>query len=359
MKILVTGGAGFIGSALIRHLLAGGKDSIVNVDRLTYAASPEAVADAAAAAPGRYHFVQADVADGAAIAAVLREHQPDAVMHLAAESHVDRSLDDAGEFVRTNITGTWTLLDAALHYWLDLPAPRRAAFRFHQVSTDEVYGDIDAEAAPADEAAAYRPSSPYAASKAAADHLVRAWHRSYGLPVVVSNSANNYGPWQQPEKLIPLMILNARAGLPLPVYGDGKQCRDWLHVEDHARALELVIKQGTVGTTYNVGTGSETCNMAVVESLCDILAELAAEKPAGISHYRELIRHVADRPGHDRRYALDATRIRRELGWAPRISLRDGLVNTVRWYLDHPGWCTRVRSGYARLGLARRPEGSA
>ena len=358
MKILVTGGAGFIGSAVIRRLLAGGADRVINLDRLTYAASPEAL-EAAVASAGRdrYHFVQADVADREAVAAVFREHRPDAVMHLAAESHVDRSLDDAGEFIRTNISGTWALLDVALRHWLELPEAERATFRFHHVSTDEVYGDLDASAAPATEAAAYRPSSPYAASKAAADHLARAWYRSYGLPVVVSNSANNYGPWQQPEKLIPLMILNARAGLPLPVYGDGQQRRDWLHVEDHASALELVIKQGMPGTTYNIGAGTETRNMVVIESLCDSLEQLAPQKPAGIQQYRDLIRHVADRPGHDRRYALDASRIRRELGWVPKMTLAEGLKSTVRWYLDHPPWCARVRQGYERLGLARRSGG--
>jgi dTDP-glucose 4,6-dehydratase len=352
MKILVTGGAGFIGSAVIRHLVGRTGASVVNLDKLTYAANLDSLA--AVAGSDRYAFERADVCDRAAVGRIFERHRPDAVMHLAAESHVDRSIDDAEAFVRTNVTGTWTLLEVAREWWQALPAAARTAFRFHHVSTDEVYGDLEPGAPPFTEDSPYRPSSPYAASKAAADHLVRAWHRTHGLPVVISNCSNNYGPCQFPEKLIPLMILNAREGRPLPVYGDGGQSRDWLHVEDHARALELVITRGTVGATYNVGGGNEKRNMDVVLALCEILENTAPAKPAGVKNYRDLVTRVADRPGHDRRYAIDATRIRRELGWSPAETFESGLAMTVRWYLDNADWCRRVQDGSyrrERLGL--------
>ncbi|MBM4196674.1 MAG: dTDP-glucose 4,6-dehydratase [Gammaproteobacteria bacterium] len=353
MKILVTGGAGFIGSAVIRELIDGGSDQVVNFDKLTYAASPEALDSVADS--DRYRFVQGDVCDRAAVERVFREHHPDAVMHLAAETHVDRSIDDAADFLRSNVLGTWTMLEVAREWCAGLPEAGRATFRFHHVSTDEVYGDLAPGAPAATEGSHYAPSSPYAASKAAADHLVRAWHRTYGLPVVISNTSNNYGPWQFPEKLIPLMVLNALEGRPLPVYGDGGQSRDWLYVEDHARALALVIRKGDPGQTYHIGAGSETRNMVVVGTLCDILEKLAPRRPAGISQYRDLIHHVDDRPGHDRRYALDASRIGRELGWSPRETLESGLMKTVAWYLAHTDWARRIHQGRyqrQRLGLA-------
>jgi dTDP-glucose 4,6-dehydratase len=358
MKILVTGGAGFIGSAVIRHLVARTADSVVCLDKLTYAANPDSLA--AVAGSERYAFERADVCDRAAVERVFERHRPDAVMHLAAESHVDRSIDDAEAFIRTNVAGTWTLLEVAREWWQALPASRRDAFRFHHVSTDEVYGDLAADAPPFTEDAPYRPSSPYAASKAAADHLVRAWHRTHGLPVVLSNCANNYGPCQFPEKLVPVMILNALEGRPLPVYGTGGQVRDWLHVEDHARALELVIRRGAVGATYNVGGGNEKRNMDVVLALCEILENMAPARPPGVKNYRDLVTHVADRPGHDGRYAIDATRIRRELGWAPAHSFGTGLRMTVRWYLDNADWWRRVQDGSyrQRLGLAGAGQGA-
>ncbi len=357
MKILVTGGAGFIGSAVIRHLITHTEDCVVNLDKLTYAGNPDSLADVAGSA--RYAFEQTDICDGPAVARALARHQPDAVMHLAAESHVDRSIDEPAAFIRTNIVGTCTLLEACHRLWQELPAVQRARFRFHHVSTDEVYGDLPALSVPFTEATPYAPSSPYAASKASADHLVRAWHRTYGLPVVISNSSNNYGPRQFPEKLIPLMILNAIEGKPLPVYGNGEHVRDWLHVEDHARALHLVVTRGVAGETYNVGGHNQKRNMDVVLALCDILEEVMPRKPAGVSHYRDLIRHVPDRPGHDQRYAIDAGKLRRELGWTPRESFDSGLRMTVRWYLDNSDWCRRVQDGSyqrQRLGLAPRRE---
>ncbi len=435
---LVTGGAGFIGSAVIRELIHNSDNKVVNVDKLTYAGNLESLA--CIAENPRYTFIQADICDASTIQQVLVDHQPDIIMHLAAESHVDRSIDGPAEFIQTNIVGTCVLLEAARTYWNSLKewAPEKAeAFRFHHISTDEVYGDLphpeDIELLNKDdvvgassarenplplftETTAYAPSSPYSASKASSDHLVRAWQRTYGLPTLVTNCSNNYGPYHFPEKLIPLMILNALAGKPLPVYGDGKQIRDWLYVEDHARALILVAQQGAIGDTYNIGGHNERQNIEVVHTLCDILQELcppqvsSVDEPASestnmsdigvgahsvresvqessstastdveahsvresaqksssttstdvgahsVREYRELITYVTDRPGHDVRYAIDASKIERELGWKPRETFETGLRKTVQWYLDNKEWWQRVQNGSyqgERLGVAQ------
>lgn len=347
MKLLITGGAGFIGSAVIRHIIEHTEDSVLNVDKLTYAGNLDNLA--AVSGSPRYAFAQADICDRAALDALFAEHRPDAVMHLAAESHVDRSIDSAGDFVRTNIVGTFTLLEAARAYFFRLPEHRRAAFRFHHISTDEVYGDLHGTDGLFTETTPYAPSSPYSASKAASDHLVRAWGRTYGLPVIVSNCSNNYGPCHFPEKLIPHMILNALAGRPLPVYGDGSQIRDWLYVEDHARALYAVVTRGQTGETYNIGGCNEQTNLHVVRTVCALLEELAPEKPEGVARYEDLITFVQDRPGHDARYAIDAGKIGRELGWRPEETFESGLRKTVQWYLDNRGWWQRVLDGSYRL----------
>lgn len=347
MKILVTGGAGFIGSAVVRHLIDDTGHEVVNVDALTYAGNPESVATAAQSP--RYAFIKADIADRAAMDAAFARHQPDAVMHLAAESHVDRSIDGPGAFIQTNLVGSYVLLEAARAYWLGLPETRKAAFRFHHISTDEVYGDLHGTDDLFMETTPYAPSSPYSASKAGSDHLVRAWHRTYGLPVLITNCSNNYGPYHFPEKLIPHVILNALHGKPLPVYGNGQQIRDWLYVEDHARALVKVVTEGVVGETYNIGGHNEQRNLHVVESICALLEELAPRKPAGVAQYRDLITFVKDRPGHDARYAIDAGKIERELGWVPQETFASGLRKTVQWYLDNPEWWGRVLSGAYRL----------
>ena len=348
MKILVTGGAGFIGSALIRHLIADTAHSVLNVDKLTYAGNLESLA--AAVGSERYSFAQIDICDRAALDAAFAAFRPDAVMHLAAESHVDRSIDGPGAFIHTNITGTYTLLEAARHYFNTLADAGKSAFRFHHVSTDEVYGDLHGVDELFTENTPYAPSSPYSASKAASDHLVRAWHRTYGLPVLLSNCSNNYGPYHFPEKLIPHMILNALHGKPLPVYGNGLQVRDWLYVEDHARALLTVCMHGAVGETYNIGGHNEQQNIAVVKAICALLEELApARKPAGVGNYADLITYVQDRPGHDARYAIDAGKIARELGWMPQESFESGLRKTVDWYLNNASWWQRVLSGDYRL----------
>ncbi|WP_417705054.1 dTDP-glucose 4,6-dehydratase [Rheinheimera aquimaris] len=354
MKVLVTGGAGFIGSAVVRHIITNTQASVVNVDKLTYAgnlASLETVAGSS-----RYAFEQVDVCHRQELERVFNQHQPDVVMHLAAESHVDRSIDGPAAFIETNIVGTYTLLEAARSYWSALPAERKTAFRFHHISTDEVFGDLHGTEALFTETTPYAPSSPYSASKASSDHLVRAWHRTYGLPVLITNCSNNYGPYHFPEKLIPLMILNALAGKPLPVYGKGNQIRDWLYVEDHARALYKVVKEGVVGETYNIGGHNEKQNIEVVRTLCHLLEELAPQKPAGVQHYEDLITYVTDRPGHDLRYAIDAGKIERELGWAPEETFDSGLRKTVQWFLANQTWWRAVLDG--SYSLQRLGQGS-
>ncbi|HEV8014899.1 MAG TPA: dTDP-glucose 4,6-dehydratase [Stellaceae bacterium] len=349
-KILVTGGAGFIGTAVVRRLLVEG-EQVVNLDKLTYAGSNPPLG--ALAEGGRYGLEIADVADAAAVARVFAQHRPDAVMHLAAETHVDRSIDGPADFIRTNLVGTFTMLEAARSYWAALDDGARARFRFHMVSTDEVFGSRDPGAA-ANETARYQPNSPYAASKAGADHLARAWHRTYGLPVVATNCSNNYGPWQFPEKLIPLMILNGLEGKKLPVYGAGSNVRDWLYVGDHAAALALVLRSGRVGETYNIAGRELHTNLALVKMLCAILDEALPRSPH--RPHEQLIDFVADRPGHDLRYAVDDEKIRRELAWQPQETLATGLKKTVQWYLDNRGWWEKIRSGVyhgERLGAPR------
>lgn len=347
MKILVTGGAGFIGSAVVRHLLQNTPHQVVNLDKLTYAGNLQSLPGASE--NPAYRFEQVDICDAEGVARVLAEHRPDAVMHLAAESHVDRSIDGPAAFIQTNIVGTYTLLEACRQYWLGLCEEARSRFRFHHISTDEVYGDLEGTTELFTEQTPYSPSSPYSASKASSDHLVRAWQRTYGLPVLITNCSNNYGPYHFPEKLIPHMILNALAGKPLPVYGDGAQIRDWLYVEDHARALVEVLTRGQPGATYNIGGHNEKRNLQVVETLCTLLDELVTEKPAGISRFAELITFVQDRPGHDRRYAIDAGKIERELGWRPEETFESGLRKTVQWYLDNRSWWQNVLSGSYQL----------
>ena len=343
MRILVTGGAGFIGSALVRHLIGNTEHEVLNLDKLTYAGNLESLQSIANNT--RYEFVQADIADAATVSAVLERFQPDAIMHLAAESHVDRSIDGPAAFIQTNIVGTYALLEATRAWWSRLPAEQRRAFRFHHISTDEVYGDLHGANDLFHETTPYAPSSPYSASKAASDHLVRAWHRTYGLPVLITNCSNNYGPYHFPEKLIPLMILNALAGKPLPVYGNGQQVRDWLLVEDHARALLEVVSRGEVGETYNIGGHNEQKNLDVVHAICALLDELAPQHPEGVARYADLITYVQDRPGHDLRYAIDASKIERELGWVPQETFATGLRKTVQWYLDNLQWCRHVQDG--------------
>lgn len=343
MRILITGGAGFIGSALVRHLLNETDHEVLNLDKLTYAGNLESLASIEG--QPRYRFLKADIADSEAVSRALAQFQPDAIMHLAAESHVDRSIDGPAAFIQTNIVGTYALLESTRAYWSSLNAERKAAFRFHHISTDEVYGDLHGVDDLFTETTPYAPSSPYSASKAASDHLVRAWHRTYGLPVLLTNCSNNYGPYHFPEKLIPLMILNALEGKPLPVYGDGLQVRDWLFVEDHARALVEVVTRGQVGETYNIGGHNEQKNIEVVRGICALLEELAPAKPAGIARFEDLITHVKDRPGHDLRYAIDAGKIERELGWKPQETFHSGLRKTVQWYLDNLEWCRHVQDG--------------
>ncbi|GGF27103.1 dTDP-glucose 4,6-dehydratase [Aliidongia dinghuensis] len=350
MKILVTGGAGFIGSAVVRHLLAATDHAVVNVDKLTYAADRRSLEGAEA--NGRYAFEQVDICDEPAVRGVFARHRPDAVMHLAAESHVDRSIDGPGAFIRTNILGTYVLLDVALAHWRGLSAAQAEAFRFHHISTDEVFGALG-DAGFFTEETPYDPSSPYSSSKASSDHLVRAWQRTYGLPTVISNCSNNYGPYQFPEKLIPLTILNCLAEKPLPVYGTGSNVRDWLYVEDHARALTLVLTQGRVGESYNIGGNSERRNLAVVEAICRIMDRLRPR--AGGASHAALITFVTDRPGHDFRYAIDARKIRDELGFAPSVDFETGIERTVVWYLGHEAWWRPLierQYGGERLGLA-------
>lgn len=351
MKIIVTGGAGFIGSAVVRHIINETTDEVLIIDKLTYAGNLDSLASVAE--DKRYSFQQVDICDRARLDDIFHYFQPDAVMHLAAESHVDRSIDGPADFIETNIVGTYTLLEAARHYWS--LRPEKAAFRFHHISTDEVYGDLHDSTALFTEHTPYDPSSPYSASKAASDHLVRAWARSYGLPTLITNCSNNYGPYHFPEKLIPLVILNALEGKPLPVYGDGSQIRDWLYVEDHARALYRVLTQGQIGETYNIGGHNERKNIDVVRTICRLLDETIQDKPSHITHFEQLITFVTDRPGHDLRYAIDASKIERELGWTPQETFESGIRKTVAWYLANQSWWQRIKEGSharARHGLA-------
>ena len=352
MKILVTGGAGFIGSAVVRHIIENTQNDVRVMDCLTYAGNLESLASVAD--NSRYSFSRTDITDAQSVAQQFSEFQPDIVMHLAAESHVDRSIDGPAAFIQTNLIGTFTLLEAARHYWSSLDETAKQAFRFHHISTDEVYGDLDGTDDLFTEETPYAPSSPYSASKAGSDHLVRAWNRTYGLPVVVTNCSNNYGPYHFPEKLIPLTILNALAGKPLPVYGNGEQIRDWLYVEDHARALYKVATEGRNGETYNIGGHNERKNIDVVRTICSILDKVVEQKPGNISHFADLITFVKDRPGHDLRYAIDAAKIERDLGWVPQETFESGIEKTVHWYLNNTTWWQRVLDGsYAgeRLGL--------
>lgn len=341
VKILVTGGAGFIGSAVIRHIISNTTDSVVNVDKLTYAGNLESLSEVDHS--DRYAFEHVDICNRDDVERVFRDHSPDAVMHLAAESHVDRSITGPSEFIQTNIVGTYTLLEVARQYWNALDDTRKAAFRFHHISTDEVYGDLEGPEDLFTESTPYQPSSPYSASKASSDHLVRAWSRTYGLPTLVTNCSNNYGPCHFPEKLIPLIILNALEGKPLPIYGKGNQVRDWLYVEDHARALYKVVTEGEVGETYNIGGHNEKQNLEVVHTLCALLDELRPD--SAFRPHASLITYVQDRPGHDLRYAIDASKIQRELGWVPQETFESGIRKTVEWYLDNPEWVDHVKSG--------------
>ena len=349
MKIIVTGGAGFIGSAVIRQYINDTGHEVINLDALTYAGNLESLADVDS--DPRYHFERVDIRNQHEIERVINTYHPDAIMHLAAESHVDRSIDGPADFIMTNVVGTYNLLDAARQYWNSLDDEKKDRFRFHHVSTDEVYGDLEATGFFTEETA-YDPSSPYSASKASSDHLVRAWHRTFGFPVVVTNCSNNYGPYQFPEKLIPLVTLNALEGKPLPVYGDGSQVRDWLYVDDHARALRLVLDRGKTGETYNIGGHNEKTNLDVVRTICKLLDELVPD--SAYKPHDSLITFVTDRPGHDLRYAIDADKIERELGWTPQETFESGIAKTIKWYLDNRQWCQHVQDGSyqrERLGV--------
>ena len=353
MKVLVTGGAGFIGSAVIRHIIKNTQDEVLNIDKLTYAGNLESLKEVDQ--NERYQFLQTDICDRQALDLIFNDFQPDVVMHLAAESHVDRSITGSAAFIETNIIGTYQLLEAARQYWANHTKAKKQTFRFHHISTDEVYGDLEGTTDLFLETTSYSPSSPYSASKASSDHLVRAWNRTYGLPVILTNCSNNYGPYHFPEKLIPLVILNALDGKALPIYGKGNQIRDWLYVEDHARALYKVVTEADVGETYNIGGHNEQKNIDVVKSICSLLEELAPNKPEGVGRYEDLITYVQDRPGHDLRYAIDATKIKNDLGWIPAESFETGLRKTVEWYLNNQEWCRRVEDGSyqrERLGVS-------
>lgn len=347
MKILITGGAGFIGSAVVRYLINDTEHNVLNIDALTYAGNLESVVMVADSS--RYQFRQIDITCYEQLVKTIEEYAPDAIMHLAAESHVDRSINGPAAFIQTNIVGTFNILEAARQYWNKLALDKKSSFRFHHISTDEVYGDLHGTDDLFTETTAYSPSSPYSATKAGSDHLVRAWHRTYEFPVIITNCSNNYGPYHFPEKLIPHIILNALSGKPLPIYGNGTQIRDWLYVEDHARALVTVVTQGKVGETYNIGGHNEQKNIDVVECICKLLEELAPNKPSNVKKYRDLMVFVTDRPGHDMRYAIDASKIERELGWIPQETFETGLRKTVLWYLNNPSWWQRVLSGEYKL----------
>lgn len=347
MKFAITGGAGFIGSAVIRHLIHNTTHSVLNIDKLTYAGNLDSLSGVDSS--DRYIFAQIDICNKEPLQKVIEEFKPDIIMHLAAESHVDRSIDGPGEFIQTNIVGTYCLLEIARHYWQSLNEEQKLKFRFHHVSTDEVYGDLAGSDDLFLETTPYDPSSPYSASKASSDHLVRSWQRTYRLPTVITNCSNNYGPYHFPEKLIPHMILNALSGKALPVYGDGQQIRDWLHVEDHARALIKVAVDGKSGETYNIGGHNEKTNLQVVHTICDLLEELAHEKPDGVEKYTDLITFVKDRPGHDVRYAIDATKIKNHLDWVPEETFETGMRKTVCWYLENQLWWQRVLNGDYKL----------
>ncbi len=346
-RILITGGAGFIGSAVVRYIINEKAGAVCNVDKLTYASSLSSVEEVANSP--LYHFERADICDAKVMQQIFADFQPDTVMHLAAESHVDRSIKDPGVFMQTNIMGTFVLLEAALRYWQKLPLQKKSLFRFHHVSTDEVYGDLHGTEYLFTETTAYTPSSPYSASKASSDHLVRAWQRTYGLPTVVSNCSNNYGPFHFPDKLIPLTILNALEGKPLPLYGGGQQIRDWLYVEDHARALYKVATESEAGASYNIGGNSEKTNIEVVKNICAILEELVPNKPKNVKYYEDLITFVPDRLGHDLRYAIDATKISQELGWQPLETFESGIRKTVKWYLNNKNWWKTILAKYKQL----------
>lgn len=351
MNFLVTGGAGFIGSAVVRHLISETEHKVLNLDKLTYAGNLKALAEIEN--NPRYRFVQGDICDRQLVEKLFVEYQPDILMHLAAESHVDRSIDRPSDFIQTNIIGTAVILECARNYYSKLDGEKKTCFRFHHISTDEVFGSLGTTGLFTEESN-YDPSSPYSASKASSDHLVRAWHRTYGLPILITNCSNNYGPYQFPEKLMPLMILNAIEEKSLPVYGDGQQIRDWLYVEDHARALYEVVKNGKIGETYNIGGNNEKTNLEVVETICELLDELHPSKTSQIESYKELITFVSDRPGHDQRYAIDATKIFQDLNWKPDHTLETGLRKTVSWFLDNPQWCeTATNSGYRRERLGK------
>lgn len=347
MNILVTGGAGFIGSAVVRHILENTNNTVINVDALTYAGNLESIPTELQSE--RYIFQQVDICDYQALKQVFDQYKPDLVMHLAAESHVDRSIEGPGAFINTNVIGTFNMLECARHHWQNLTADTQAKFKFHHISTDEVYGDLEGTDDLFTEQTPYAPSSPYSASKAGSDHLVRAWGRTYGLPIVVTNCSNNYGPYHFPEKLIPHVILNALHGKSLPVYGDGKQIRDWLFVEDHARALYKVVTEGKVGETYNIGGHNEKQNIEVVHTICELLEELIPNKPEGITNYKDLITFVKDRPGHDVRYAIDASKMQQELNWVPEETFETGMRKTVEWYLANTNWWQRVLNGDYKL----------
>tara|TARA_Y100000590_G_scaffold229380_1_gene258760 strand:- start:46061 stop:47125 length:1065 start_codon:yes stop_codon:yes gene_type:complete len=347
MRILITGGAGFIGSALVRHIINNTKDIVINVDKLTYAGNLESLSSIDSS--NRYHFEKIDILDKEKIDILFEKYKPNAVMNLAAESHVDRSIDSPAAFMDTNILGTFTLLECARKYWNDLNDQDKDCFRFHHISTDEVYGDLELSDPAFNEDNPYKPSSPYSASKASSDHLVRAWHKTYGLPIVITNCSNNYGPFHFPEKLIPLMIINALNGKPLPIYGTGDQIRDWLYVEDHAKALYKVLKKGGIGETYNIGGGNEVTNLEVVSKICDVLEQLSASKPNNVRKYKELITYVEDRPGHDFRYAIDPSKINTELGWSPEESFDSGIFKTVEWYLNNKTWYQNILDGTYQL----------